>query len=314
MKIVRGLDKKDFEKNKNVITIGSFDGIHIGHRAILEKMLEVTPEYHGRNVVITFDPLPKEFFSGRDFKVITTIDEKMIILKEIGMDGVCIIPFTQEFSNVEASRFLETIWDFFRPAAIAFGHNHHFGKDGKGGVSLLRDCSEDKGFDLFEIEEIRIGNVTVSSSRIRELIVEGDMGGVNEMLGRPFFFSASVQKGDGIGRSLSYPTANLVLNDDRKILPKDGVYAARVFHESREFGAMLYIGTRPTFTDSSHSACELYVMNYNGDLYGSKLSVHVLDRIRDEKKFHSSNKLKKQIVNDEKTAKRIINSIANQGG
>jgi riboflavin kinase/FMN adenylyltransferase len=314
MKIVCGLEKSQFRKKRNVITIGSFDGIHIGHRAILHRMLEVVPRYKGRSVVITFDPLPKEFFSGGDFKVLMTREEKTDELKEIGIEEICIIPFTKEFSVIDASEFLEKIWDNFRPAAIAFGHNHHFGKDGKGGVTLLKDYSERKGFDLFEIEEVRIGKSAVSSSRIREFILEGEMRRANEMLGRPFFFSGSVQKGDGVGRSLSYPTANLRLDDEKKILPKDGVYAARAIHDSQEFSAMLYIGTRPTFTDSLQRTCELYMMNYDGDLYGNTLKISVLDRIRDERKFRSSRILRRQIVDDEKNARRIINSRINQGG
>ncbi|MCK4233233.1 bifunctional riboflavin kinase/FAD synthetase [candidate division WOR-3 bacterium] len=315
MKIVWGLEKKGFRRWKTIITIGSFDGIHMGHKAILNSIIKLSSKYEGKSVVVSFDPLPKEFLQGETFKAITTIEEKMEILQGFGIDGVCIIPFTEEFSNVEAYDFLESLWEHLHPYAIAFGHNHHFGNEGKGGVSLLKEFSSEKGIDLLEVKEVKIRGKTVSSSRIRNYITQGDIKKANEMLGREFVFIAKVNRGSGIGRTLSYPTANLKLNSYKKILPKEGVYAVRVLIGSNDYGAMLYVGTRPTFSEDSQSTCEVYVMGFEGDLYGKKLVVKVLDRIREERKFCSPQSLKAQIINDEETAIKIIaSSVVKQGG
>ncbi|TES90688.1 MAG: bifunctional riboflavin kinase/FAD synthetase [Candidatus Cloacimonadota bacterium] len=315
MKIVRGFGEQAGRKWKNIISIGSFDGIHRGHKVILENLLKLAGKYRAKSTIITFDPLPKEFFQKGTFKVISTLDEKLKVFEEYGIDVVCIIPFTKKFSQIEPLDFLNKIWKYFSPYAIVVGYNHHFGKDGMGGVSLLEDFSIEKGIYLRKVEEVKLGALTVSSSRIRHLIAQGDIKRANEMLGRKFFFSAVVNKGRGIGRILSYPTANLSLDLPNKIIPKEGVYAAKAFFDSRIYGAMLYFGRRPTFSDEFSFSCELYIMEFKGNLYGKEITVRIVDRIREEKKFHSAQNLKSQIINDEEAARKIIsNSVSKQGG
>jgi len=315
MKIGWGLEEKEFEKWKNIITIGSFDGIHRGHSIILKNLLKLATKYGGKSIVITFDPLPKEFLKKNNFQVITTLEEKLKILQENGIDGVCIIPFTEDFSKIEPYNFLKKIWKHFRPYAISVGYTHHFGKDGSGGVSLLEEFSKEKGIDLLEVEDVKVDDMTVSSSRIRDFISQGEITKANDMLGREFFFSATVNRGQGIGKTLSYPTANLKINSLKKILPKEGVYAAKVLLNFRNFGAMLYLGKRPTFYEDSRSTCEVYIMGFKGNLYDKQLLVKVVDRIREERKFRSAQNLRSQIMNDEETARKIINSlVSKQGG
>ncbi|TET21184.1 MAG: bifunctional riboflavin kinase/FAD synthetase [Candidatus Cloacimonadota bacterium] len=309
MRIVKGFKKEKLFTDRNFVSIGSFDGIHIGHQAILCKVRELTYVNKGKGIVVTFDPLPREFFCKENLKVITTIDEKLKILQHLGVDGVVIIPFTDKFSKIEASDFLKKIWNFFHPYAIIVGCNHHFGKDGKGGLPLLRAFSREKAFQLIEVREVREGERVVSSSGIRDLIVQGNMKQVNEMLGRTFFFSARVTKGEGVGRTLSFPTANLEVSSPRKILPGRGVYVAKIVLNRKEYGAMLYLGKRPTFCADGHSRCELHIMGFSGNLYGKNLIVRVLKKIREEKKFRSAQNLKDQIMSDENTARKIIKGV-----
>ena len=306
MKIVYGLEEKNFELWRNLITIGNFDGIHRGHSIILKRLLGLANETGRKSIVVTFKPLPKMFLRKSNFKLITTLDEKFQIMEDYGIDGVCVLPFTERFSKIEPQEFLKKLWEYFHPEGIVVGYNHRFGRDGKGGVSLLEDFSREKDIELIVVKEVRVGDTTVCSSRIRVLISNGEIGRANEMLGRNFFFSGTVCRGNGVGKSLSFPTANLKIDSPQKILPEEGVYAARVSVNGANFGAMLYLGKKPTFYESADSICELYIMEFNENLYGKKLKVEVLKRIREDKKFNSAHKLKEQLSRDEETARKIF--------
>jgi riboflavin kinase/FMN adenylyltransferase len=316
MKVMRGFDRNAFDSTwESVVTIGGFDGIHVGHAAILEHLCDRARSGGGKGIVITFDPLPREFFKKDAFKVITTVEEKLEILEAIGVDGVWIIPFTEKFSQLDALVFLEKVWEYLHPFGIIVGHNHHFGRDGKGGISILRTFSQKKGIDLIIVKEVKSRDEIVSSTRIRRLIAQGEIKGANMMLGRAFSFCATVTKGEGIGKALSYPTANLAAVSGKKILPKDGVYAAKVGMNGGEYGAMLYFGRRPTFGSGGRSGIEAHLMGFKGDLYGRGLLVKVIEKIREERKFSSPKNLRHQIMNDEAVAKKIIKSMAaKQGG
>jgi riboflavin kinase/FMN adenylyltransferase len=309
MKVVRGFKEQGFRKWKSIITIGGFDGIHIGHAAILKHLAWMAREKGAKSVVITFDPLPREFLQKKAFKVITTVEEKLAILEATGVDGVFIIPFTSRLSQLEAVDFLEKLWSSFHLPGIVVGHNHHFGRNGKGGIALLRSFSRSKGIDLQVVREVLFENEIVSSTRIRRAIMHGKVREAGEMLGRPFSFAATVAKGNGIGTALSYPTANLEVNATRKLLPKEGVYAAKVSMNATEYGAMLYLGRRPTFYEKGRESVEAYIMGYEGNLYGKEISVSVIERIREERKFSSAENLKDQIMNDEVTAQKIIKKL-----
>lgn len=313
MKVVWGFHKTVFNSNKNVITIGSFDGLHRGHSIILKTIKNLSRQNSSNSMVITFDPLPKEFF-GKDVKLITTLDEKINLLNEYGIDGVSVMPFDRKFSSMEPEIFLKKIWDYFNPYVVVVGYDHHFGKDRRGDISLLEDFSKKKGFILKEIEEVKVDEETVRSSKIRELINKGEIKKANHLLGREFFFSAFVDKGDGIGKTLSYPTANLRVNSEKKILPMKGVYAVSVLFSNREYGGLLYLGNRPTLYKDKPSTCEVYMMDFDGDLYQKRLKVKVLERIREEKKFDSTQQLKEQISSDEELAKTIIDSTTTKKG
>jgi riboflavin kinase/FMN adenylyltransferase len=314
VKVIKGFDRKDFRGWKSVITIGGFDGIHIGHAAILEYLCEMARAKEGKGIVVTFDPLPRAFFQKELFKVITTTEEKLEILENIGVDGVFIISFTDTLSRLSAGDFLEKVWDSFHPLGIIVGHNHHFGRDGRGGIPLLKSYSREKGIDLKVVKEVLFDGEIVSSTRIRREIAHGNVKVAGEMLDRAFSFSAVVTKGNGIGRALTYPTANLSPTSEKKVLPLHGVYAAKVLIDGIEYGAMLYLGKRPTFFEKGRSSIEVYVMGYEGNLYDKEILVRVIERIREEKKFSSAENLKDQIMNDEENARKIIERLAIQQG
>lgn len=315
MKVVRGFESNDFAEWKSVIAIGGFDGVHIGHAAILSRLCDMARRKGGKGIVITFDPLPRQFFKRDGCRVITSVDEKLALLEAIGVDAVFIISFTGELSRVEPGNFLERIWGSFHPLGIVVGHNHHFGRGGRGGIPMLHAFSNEKQVDLQVVKDVLHRNEIVSSTRIRKEISEGNVKEAAQMLGRPFSFSALVTRGNGIGTSLAYPTANLEMSEGRKVLPGSGVYAAKASMDGGDYGAMLYLGKRPTFYERGQPSIEAYIMGFEGNLYGKEISVAVIERIREEKKFSSAKNLKDQIMNDEATARKIIKDLAvKQGG
>ena len=315
MIVTHSLEDKEFKNWQSVITIGSFDGVHKGHWTILNTILRLAQECDCKTVVITFDPIPKYFSSNGKVKLITTLEEKLQIVNKLKVDGVVVIPFDEKFSEIEPVHFLDMVWNNLRPYAITVGYNHHFGRKGEGNISLLKEFSIKKHIKLITVDEVTIDKMDVSSTVIRKFIKDGKIEEANRLLGRNFFFSASVLKGAAVGRTLSYPTANLRINSEKKILPKEGVYAAQVLVDGQLYGAMLYIGTRPTFYESSPITCEVYIMGFEGNIYDKEVTVYVLKRIRDEKKFNTSQNLIKQINSDEIIAKQIIdNALLKEGG
>ncbi len=315
MKIVHGFSNKKFSGWKNIVTIGSFDGVHIGHQAIIETLVRLSRENSGKSVIVTFAPLPKEFFGNDRFKLLMTLDEKIEAFRKSGVDGVCIIPFTKRFSIIEPVDFLQKLWEYFKPFCIVVGYNHHFGRNGEGNFRILKKFSLNKNILLKKIGEIESLGTVVSSSRIRKLVGQGNILKANKMLGKEYSINARVSKGRGVGRTISYPTANLLIDLKKKLMPKDGVYAAKAEIDDKSFGAMLYLGTRPTLSKGTQLSCEVHIMGFEDDIYGKQLKVKLLERIRNEKKFSSTQSLKSQIMNDEVTAKNILaNVVTNKGG
>lgn len=292
-----------------VVTIGTFDGVHRGHQQILEQMKAVAESVSGDTVIITFDPHPREILHAADHppKLLNTLEEKIRLLEQAGIGHLVVIPFTLEFSRLSPEQFIE---DFlvrhFKPYAVIIGYDHRFGHDRAGNIELLEKYSSRCGFRVVEIPRQLVHQVAVSSTRIRQYILEGRVGLASELLGYPYFFSGQVVHGQQLGRSMGYPTANLEPSSSRKLLPADGVYLIRVkpnFEKSHD--GLLSIGDRPTFSGNTRQI-EAYLFHWNKDLYGQMIEVVVLDFIRPQVRFDSADELKHQMDQDTETAQQLI--------
>lgn len=290
-----------------VITIGTFDGVHSGHQYILQQLHEAAEACNGETVIITFDPHPREVLAphDRNVRLLTTLDEKIRLLEQRGIHHVVVVPFTKAFSELSAQAYVE---DFlirtFRPHTIIIGYDHRFGHNREGGLELLEAEQQKFGFRLLEIPQQVVHNLAVSSTKIRQSLQDGAIQLANELLGYPYFLHGTVVHGDKMGRQLGFPTANIRLNDDRKLIPAQGVYAVTVETGGRKLKGALNIGTRPTF-NGTELRIEVYILDFDEDIYGADIKVSFLDYIRSDKKFDSVDALVLQMKNDvEKT--RII--------
>ena len=299
------------EFNKAVITIGTFDGVHLGHQKIISQLKEEAERIGGETVIITFHPHPRKVIqANREVRLITTIEERIALLSAAGIDHLVIVPFTQNFSEMEPSEYVETfLKKRFNPAVVIIGYDHKFGKDRKGDYRLLENYSAKGYFELKEIPQHVINHVTVSSTRIRDYIQQGDVAKANELLGYDFSFDGVVVKGDQLGRTLGYPTANIEVLNKEKIIPANGIYAVKITLPSpvsRLLDGMMSIGVRPTIGEGKGRTIEVNIFNFNDDIYGENIRVFVKAYIRPEKKFGGMDELKEAIKNDEMAARRIL--------
>lgn len=296
--------------HNTVITIGSFDGVHLGHRRILEKLQALARACGGESVVITFDPHPRSVLHPEDasFKLITTTDEKIRLLEEAGIDNVVVVPFSMDFARQSAGDYVE---DFlirnFHPGHIVIGYDHRFGKNREGDLAFLKRFEEKYGFVVNEIAVEEVDAIAVSSSKIRKALDAADIQQANRLLGHPFVFSGRVVSGDKIGRTIGFPTANLHISDAHKLILPPGIYAAQVkFPDGMEKPGALYIGNRPTVDPAGNRVVEVNVLDYSGDLYDRMLEVQVLAFIRPDKKFDSLPAMQEQMAADIQEIRKVL--------
>lgn len=284
-----------------VVTIGSFDGVHHGHRLILKKMHAMAQAIDGESVVITFDPHPRTVLNSGEphFKLITTTAEKIAQLKAEQVDHVVVAPFTAEFAGQSAEAYVrDFLVQHFQPKIIVIGYDHRFGNKREGNLDTLRAAAPRYGFEVVEIPAQQIDEIAVSSSKIRKALEASDIRKANRLLGHPYGFLGEVQHGDGLGRKLGFPTANLAVEDPYKLILPPGIYAARARVGERRFDAMLYIGYRPSIEGKTQLRVEVNLLDFDEDLYGQVLSVEVLDFVRGDQKFDSLEALVAQIAAD----------------
>lgn len=288
-----------------VVTIGTFDGVHTGHARILHQLREEAARVHGETVIITFFPHPRKVVRGgaQDIRLINTLQEKIDLLSWQKIDHLVIVPFTEAFSQMTAQEYIEAfLLAKFRPHTVIIGYDHRFGKGRQGDYHLLEQFSSSAGFQLQEIPVQLLDEVSVSSTRIREAILRADIATANQLLGYPFFFSGKVIKGNQLGRTLGYPTANLEPESQEKLIPADGVYAVEVqllpapFDGPRLKG-MMGIGIRPTI-NGTHRTIEVNLFDFEEDIYGRELRVFVIKYLRPELKFNSLDELKDALAQD----------------
>lgn len=287
---------------KAVITIGTFDGVHMGHRQIIDKLKAEAAAINGETVIITFHPHPRKVVSSTilGIRLINTLEEKLLLLEEHHIDHVVVVPFTDAFANQPAEDYVKNfLIDKFHPHTIIIGYDHRFGRDRLGDYLLLEKKAIEFNYQLKEIPKHILENIAISSTNIREAILHNDTETANKLLGYEFFFSGVVVHGDKLGRQLGYPTANLKIGDEEKITPGNGIYAvyASLPGNDHRFKGMMSIGFRPT-VDGKKRVIEVNIFDFAEEIYGQILTVYVKKYLREEIKFNNLEELIKQIDQD----------------
>ena len=297
--------------NNAVVTIGTFDGVHLGHQQIIKQLKETATQVNGETVIITFNPHPRSVVGvyGGTVALLNTFEEKIFLLDKAGIDHLVIVPFTLEFANKTAEEYCrEFIHQYFKPHTVIIGYDHRFGKNRKGDYHLLEEIGLELGFDVKEIDEKVLNEVIISSTRIRNALLENDIYTANQFLGYPYFFEGEVVKGNQLGRTIGYPTANIQLNIDEKLIPADGVYAVSLdlkpYSDAKLLG-MMNIGVRPTF-DGKKRLIEVNIFDFNSNIYGKTLQVHVHTFLRNEVKFSGLESLITQLERDAVKSKELL--------
>ncbi len=310
MKVVEGITKLEYNPCM-VVTSGTFDGVHLGHQKILRRVTKLARENHGKSAVITFWPHPRLVLGKGpgDLKLLSTWDEKQELLAATGIDYLVKIPFTKEFSELSSDSFIQQVLvNAIGTRILVIGYDHRFGKNREGSFEYLRENALNYGFGVEEIPRLDVEHVGVSSSKIRQALLEGNVAKANEFLGYEYTLTGAVVKGDRIGTSLGYPTANLQVHDLLKLVPSDGIYAVHVEHAGTTYGGMLYIGNRPTLS-SSPKTIEVNIFNFDKLIYGHSLKVSFIEQLRHDQRFSSLDELKKQLDVDRQKATEILTAL-----
>jgi len=305
------LDKVVHDSN-SVVTVGTFDGVHAGHRSLIQKLVIRANELHCRSVVVTFDPHPREILQpgNQGIGLLTSLEERAELLGELGVDIMVVIPFNRDFSLMSSETFLkDIIFEKIGLKSFIIGYDHHFGKDREGDKSTVEELGKRLGFNVEVVEAREINQVIVSSSLARRsLINDGDIHTVKECLGRSYQLNGIVVFGDGRGRTIGYPTANVRIINPRKIIPKNGVYAVWVDVDEHRYAGMMNIGVRPTFGLQEERSLEVHIIDFDQDIYGKRIRIHFESRLRDEMKFDSVEALKSQLDRDRMLAIQRLKS------
>ena len=310
MRVIRNSLQARGIKNA-IVTIGTFDGVHLGHQAIFKEMRRLADAMDGETVVVTFHPHPRQVLSigTETLRFICSQEEKLDKFEEFGIDNVVIIPFTKEFACTPSDEFIKQyIIEGIHPAAIVVGYDHHFGKNRMGDYEMLCELGKQHGFKTVQVEAQDINEVAVSSTKIRNFLWAGNVKAANQLLGYPYSVKGTVVKGNEIGRTIGFPTANLDIPDEFMMINNPGVYACRTEIEGKVYDAMANTGSRPTIGDRAEGdfIIEVNIFGFEGDLYGKTLKVWFFDRIRDEEKFTGLEALKAQLQRDRDEAKKIL--------
>lgn len=290
-----------------VITIGTFDGVHEGHKKMITALIKEAASVQGESVIITFDPHPRKIIKPNDsLQLINTLNEKIELLSETGVDHLVIVPFNQKFSEQTANEYIEYfLIKKFQPHTIIIGYDHHFGKERKGNFMLLAEKADQYNYRLLEIPKYILDEAAVSSTKIREALLHSNIKTANKLLGYEFFFEGKVIVGDRLGRQLGYPTANLQYNDPEKIHLGHGVYAVYAAVGEKQYKAMLSIGVRPTLKHSDERI-EVNIFDFDEDIYGKTIRVIVKTFLRQQEKYDSLDELKKQLAIDKKSSLALL--------
>jgi len=293
-----------------VVTLGIFDGVHRGHRTVIDTLVGRAKEVNGESVIITFYPHPRQVLSGDNTKLefLTSLEEKIILLEKSGINHVVIIGFDRDFSNREACEFVrEVLIEKIRTKHLIVGFNHHFGRKREGDFEAIRKCAESYNFKVEQIRALNSESGIISSSAIRNALLAGNLEEANDLLGYSYFMNGTVVGGKKLGRRIGYPTANIIPDYHNKLIPKDGVYAVEIWIKEERYSGMMSIGLNPTVNENPDiRTIEANIFDFDMDIYGARVCVVFRYRLRDEMKFENISLLARQIELDKKRAIRHL--------
>jgi len=307
MKVYTNITELPRIKNA-IVTQGTFDGVHIAHQAILKQLKEIARNKGGETVLITFDPHPRTILFPEDhgLQLLNTPDEKIALLEKEGIDHLVILPFTIEFSRISYLDFIKNILiDGIGTKYLVIGYNHRFGKNREGSFEHLKDFAPEYGFEIMEISAQDLDEVAVSSTKIRTALLHGDVSLASRFLGKPYSLAGKVIEGKQLGRTIGYPTANIQIQHDLKLVPQDGVYAVWVWIQNNKYGGMLNIGQNPT-VEGKERSIEVNIFDFSESIYNQIISVQFVDKLRDEVKFNSLEELKSCLYMDKLQTLQIL--------
>lgn len=298
MNIITDFEQTSFKKINKVVTIGVFDGVHLGHIAVLNELQKIAEEKNAESCLLTFNPHPKLVLEQiQHFKVLNLFEEKLKLLQKTALQNIIILPFTKAFSEYSAEEFVKNILiDVLQIQTLVIGYDHKMGKNRQGDFQHLKKLQEKYNFELIQLLELKNNQQKISSTEIRNYLNEGKITNANALLGYDYFLEGKVIQGNKIGKTIGFPTANLQI-DSQKLLPKKGSYIVEIFFKNEKFSGMMNIGNRPTIDGKSQSV-EVNIFGFEGDLYGKNLRIAFKDFLRDEVKFDSIEQLRKQLKND----------------
>ena len=307
MRIFDNLKSYSSEK-ESILTIGTFDGVHIGHNKILKRLIQDSKKNNLSSLVMTFFPHPRMILKkSHEIKMIDTIDEKINLLEKTGLDNLIIHPFDNNFSKIRAKEFVEEILvKKLKIKEIIIGYDHKFGKDREASVEDLKKFGKDYMFTVKEIPAQEIDSIAISSTKIRNAILNGEIEKCNKFLGRNFILTGKVVYGEGLGKKIDFPTANIEIKETYKKIPKNGVYLVKTKINSNTYFGMMNIGIRPT-VGGTNKSLEIHFFNFKDNIYGKNVSIEIIKKIRDEEKFSSIDQLKIQLKKDEQFCLKLIN-------
>ncbi|MFA5817136.1 MAG: bifunctional riboflavin kinase/FAD synthetase [Bacteroidales bacterium] len=302
-------DSRSLQLIRPAVSIGIFDGVHRGHQNLLARVKDLAARSHSQTLVVTFWPHPRIVLgkAGPDFKLLTSLEEKTEMLIGLGIDHLLIVPFTAEFAGQSADQFLDDFLNrYIKPGVIVVGDDLRFGSGGSGNLDLLVSSGKVNGFEVIRLETHTDNEARISSTLIRTCLLSGDLQSANNLLGYPYFITGKVVRGNRIGNTIGFPTANIECLESFKQIPSDGVYAVTVDWKGNWYQGMLNIGIRPTIEDNSHKTIEVHLFDVSDDLYNETLKVRFISRLRDEMKFDSLGELTAQLSLDRQASMKIL--------
>lgn len=312
MNIIYQLKDLQYVKN-SVVTVGTFDGVHLAHQELIRDVVSRARGRNGRSVVITFDPHPKEVLTGKTLHLLTSIEERQQLCEHMGVDVFFCTEFSYDFSRQSSRDFyLRYVIQGTGVSEVIEGYDHHFGRDREGSIEELLRLGREFEFSVDALKPVYIDEEIVSSSQIRQHLLQGHVDSAHRLLGRPYPVEGTVIRGDGRGRQLGYPTANLQLSSNRKMIPQDGIYFAQVEIDSTVYSCMVSIGVRPTFFTHGHRTIEAHLLDFEGDLYGKVLTLQFLKRLREERKFDNAAQLIEQMNKDKEESRKLEHEYQNR--